>query len=146
MMKPQAIILDLDGTLFDDSARRHLLDDKKFDEYHAELSLDPINVFVKAITNNLCMNYGYDIIIVTTRPIKYEKETKKQLLKANVLNKGLFMRQEGDDRTSPEIKADIIDALLTKYNIVGALDDRDDVIQEYQKRNIFSLKPIKGHN
>ncbi len=155
MIKPTAILLDLDGTLFDDRHRLHLIQGDDFSDdvsqnnyeaYHQAMSRDRLHIFVKSITNNLSIAYGAKIIILTSRPIRWEKETREQLTKYNVLFHELIMRRDDDLRTSPIVKGEAVDILLNSYDITAALEDRDDVIEMFRRKGIFSLKPFGSIN
>lgn len=143
------VIFDLDGCLFDDSWRLHLIesqlefaissDDARFDAYHAQAAHDVVNEVGKKHLDDALAN-GMYICFVTARPIRYQRETIDQITSALCLRMGydfaLYMRPTGDHRSAPEIKLEVASGLLAEValkgvGIVGAFDDRQDVIDAY---------------
>jgi phosphoserine phosphatase len=135
-----AAIFDLDGTLSNDSARKHLLKAKKYDEYNALLNQDSPNRGILELVNAM-RERGHKIIICTARFEHYRWKTAMWLDKHHVHVDEMLMRYDGDMRGSVEVKQSMLDGLLAKNtDILFAVDDRDDVIQMYRRNHILALQ------
>lgn len=130
MDKLKAIIVDVDGTLADHGGRRNIYDGSKA---HLDDPIMPVVHCVKAM-----YLYGYSIIIVSGREDKYREVTDKfldmHLTDAwynNPLPRKLLMRKSGDTRRDSIVKREIYDnEILPHYEVLFALDDRDQVVTE----------------
>lgn len=80
------IIFDMDGTLSDDSKRKHYVtgEVKDYDSYFAEGRHDPIN---PKVVNRLIelWNEGFRISIITGRPDRYAMDTVRWLHEKGIL-------------------------------------------------------------
>lgn len=130
-------ILDLDGTISDDTWRRgripsNVEDSKGWDNYHQGLIHDR--------TINLHM-VGKRNIIITSRPSKFRPQTIEWLQKHNIEFSILLMRIAGDLRPSWQVKQDAIEHLREIYEIHNkdidiAYDDDPDVCAMYKRQGI----------
>jgi len=147
--KLPAIIIDLDGVIFDFSHRIHYIteqDDKKkdWDAFHDACDADtPIPIWV-----NLLFAYwdSYSSIplFVTSRSDVGKSKTEESLLKTFgtpfMRHAKLFMRAQGDHRKSPEVKEEIYKTLIEPvYHVEFALDDWVVITQLWEKLGIPSL-------
>ncbi len=140
-------IFDLDGCLFDDSHRRHYLQDistksqTRWDNYHAHIHLDEsISHAVRLLGN--CVYRDMRIIVITGRPERYAAITRagmeavfgiiEETHKCRPKSWTLAMRPDGDERSSPEFKKSVLDDYgLHEGNVDVAFDDRADVLDMY---------------
>jgi len=132
-------IFDLDGCISDDRWRRDLMQKVKWDDYHKCLSEDgPINMDIVAD----CVERGLQILFVTARPNKYRNITNEWLIEHLPISYerwSLYMRPDGNEMKSPELKKHLIDnSGIGWTNIAEAYDDRADVLQMYADREIPS--------
>ena len=166
------IIVDLDGTVADCSARlvklgphmRHKMDcsyyvdawpycqecgavwkkdwDAFFDGVEHDEPIEPILDLVKTLYGG---EWGPDILIVSGRPIdKAGKVTEDWLLKHFPVKwRHLFMRNGGDHRPDVEVKQEILD-YLPKDRIRYVLDDRDQVVDMWRKNGLTCLQVAEG--
>ena len=122
---PKAAIFDIDGTLFDDSHRRKYLNEKSeegFKKYHSLLSRDKP---IETICDLLRMHYksNYTVILLTGRPIFYERLTKK-ILKDNCLYyHKLYMRPEGNRLPTLFLKKTIYEKWIFPFYTVKVIFD-----------------------
>lgn len=141
------VIFDLDGTLFDDSARlTHLRSglpgDKPTEDdyrrYHKDMKSDPVHQSVLNVLN-VCIEHGFRIVFMTARPGCYWDQTThkiKSVVGHNfVFGAGyeLLMRPANNKLSSPRLKKDMVDRFLGSVpkgtSIVAAFDDRPDVTE-----------------
>lgn len=167
------VIVDMDGTLADCSARREAaregVDDKhktdcvragkkihrkcqecgakqriNWDRFYDGVINDPVIEPVRNLVYLLSKNY--DIIVVSGRPIdKAGKSTEEWLRKnLNVTVKHLFMRRGGDSRPDYVIKQEILDLMNCTERIRYCIDDRDQVVRMWRQNNLTCLQVADG--
>jgi len=133
---PEAIIVDLDGTLANHKGVRYIHDLTLCDGDKCYLHIrDILNWFriSKANTGK--------IIICSGREDKYKDLTQQWLKKYCIEHDELFMRKAGDRRKDCIIKREIFDANIKgKYNILFSLDDRNQVVEMYRHMGIPCLQ------
>lgn len=122
-----AILVDLDGTLAI-IGDRNVYDAEKCDE------VDVLNIPV-AETVKLYHKAGYKIIFCSGRIDKYRDATVRFINKhLPDIEYVLFMRNSGDKRKDSIVKDEIFQREINgKYNVLLALDDRDQVVEHYRK-------------
>lgn len=124
--KPTAILLDVDGTAMKMSPERGPF------EWHNVL-LDTVNEPVVAAVVAL-QEAGHKIIVMSGRDEICKADTRLQLEEAGIVIEDIFMRPNGDQRKDNIIKDELFDAHVRhNYNILFALDDRDQVVDHYRR-------------
>lgn len=135
------IVCDLDGTLANVDHRRHLVSGKKrdYEAFHGLLHLDPANEWCLAILETFYRN-GYEVVLVSARPKKYEPQTLKWLekncAKYSQLN---LLRPDNDSTPDQELKR----AWLKRYgpeNILFVIDDRQKVVDMWREEGLTCLQ------
>ena len=141
MNKRPAIILDLDGTLTDNSHRAHLKPcstQGEFNNYNSRMGDDAINEWCKEIRTQFAINY--DILIVTARPVKYHDMTDIWLSDNMIFYTKLFMRPIGDHRSDDLVKSDLVRReILPYYKILFAVENQKNVAAKYREMGIVTL-------
>jgi len=135
------IILDLDNCIADDSWRIPKINwetENLFDRYHSYHSLSGSD---NAHNHDLYRNTGCDIVIFTARPAIYRTITEAWLLRHGIGHNILMMREMEDHSPSVELKHKQMMSLLNNTgikirDIVGAFDDRPDVVAMYSAFDI----------
>lgn len=140
-MKPDAIIVDLDGTLC-------LFGDNH--PYDRDYSKDTINPVVEEILNwrDAAKGDGYsapDIILVSGRMEKSRKQTEDWLAENHVRYSALHMRKDNDLRKDTIVKREIYDAhIKDQYNILFVLDDRNQIVKMWRELGLVCLQVADG--
>lgn len=130
--KPNAIIVDIDGTL------AHMNGRTPYD--YSKVSSDICDVFVKDIIDKY-YNSGFDIIVVSGREDSCLDETREWLLKNNIPARKLFMRKSGDNREDSIVKKEIYENDIKDYwSIFLVLDDRNRVVEMWRSLGIKCLQ------
>lgn len=120
---PIAIICDLDGTLAI-MGDRSPYDASKCDE------VDELNIPVAQVLGSI----PYRIILLSGREEKDRAATERFLKKHDIDYCELYMRTTGDSRKDAVIKKEIYEAQIKdKFNIMFALDDRDQMVAMWRK-------------
>jgi hypothetical protein len=139
------VLFDLDSCLSDDSRRLPSVPD--WDAYHADMEGD--EVMNKDVWDSF---RSYNRIIITARPSKYTSITNawisKHLAKSIYTDTVLF-RPEGDVRKAPEVKADLLKAVMLELrfgpeDVFAAFDDRADVLDAYRRCGVGALNLLDG--
>lgn len=136
---PKTIIFDMDGTLVDVSSIRHHVEGgstrKNFDAFHREsVNCPPIPWVLEHAL--MAKADGFKVIQVTARSEKYRSSTSWWIADHKVPSDGLYMRADGDYRPDYEVKRDILDRLLLRYDVRKAFDDNPSIIRLWAELGI----------
>lgn len=137
-MKP-VVICDIDGTVSDDRWRRTLLDRRLLPTYHALAPEDePVEDVVESVTR--CADYNRaELYFITGRPENYREATAAWLHRFfGSVPFCLLMRPENDERSSPDLKAALLRGHVNAADVVGAFEDRADVLDAYLREGVRS--------
>lgn len=159
-IKQKAFCVDLDGTLCNIDHRLHYVRDGKKDwkGFFKDISKDTINLWCKTIIKAFHYGYPVQLIYCSGRGSEYRNETIQWLKDNDVYwecvsttdlgtpkDIHLYMRQEKDYRQDFVIKEQILDfELLTRFDILFAIDDRQQVVDLWRRRGITALQCAKG--
>lgn len=148
------VLVDLDGCIANDLWRRRYIDYKldqgkspNQEDYDAYNSLSYLDDFVnKHIIHNTPKEHF--LSIVTARPIEYKKITEGWLFTHEVRYDYLTMRPLGNRDHSPELKVELVKALLKELDchiqdIDLAFDDRTDVLEAYKALGIARTRLVR---
>jgi FMN phosphatase YigB (HAD superfamily) len=143
--KPNAVIVDLDGTLVEISSIRHHVEKPKsdFDQFH-RLSVDcpPRSVALEILETY--RRQGLKVLIVSARSEKYRSLTNMWLAINQIECDELLMRQIGDSRPDVEVKTAMLARLRSKYFICAALDDRPELIENWMALQIPNVHDLSS--
>lgn len=135
---PDAIIVDIDGTLADISHRN---------PYDATKYLDDAlhtDVYQAVIQMYLTLNNG-KIIICSGRSDEYRDITTEWLKKYKILHHDLLMRPAGDTRPDHLIKGEIYERdIKGKYNVLCVFDDRQQVVDMWRENGLRVFQVADG--
>ena len=135
------IIVDLDNCIADDGWRIPRIEwhkENPLERYHDYHSL---SAFDRLVNEDIVQRPGQEVIIFTARPVLYRRITEEWLSRNSVVHKHLVMRNNGDHRSSVELKRQMLHWLPENYgvmwkDIAGAFDDRQDVVDMYRRYGI----------
>lgn len=141
---PRAIICDLDGTL-------SLLNGRSpYDATHCDDDLPnhPVIECVKAMHAQ-----GVQVLFTSGRDSKYREPTirfierwVKAIDDGAVIPYQLFMRAEGDMRKDSVVKTEIFDDNIRgRYNVLFALDDRNQVVDNWREMGLTCFQCAPGN-
>ena len=119
-----AVVVDLDGTLSDASAREHHVQatPKNWDAFFAAAGDDPLVDHIARLVELL--DPELVVILLTARPTKIRKATLDWLERHGVRWDLLVMRAPRDFRPSPDAKLDAVRALRNAgFDLRLAIDD-----------------------
>lgn len=147
----KAVIIDIDFTLLD-SYIPEMLKEKasKFrdkggsiwDEFYVNLHLCVKNPWCYILIDKLTLDNELTILFITGRNEKVRKQTEKFLKFSHKVNYELHMRSQYDERTDVEVKKDILEELTKRYDIIFAIDDKEDNCLLFKSYGIAALKVV----
>ena len=135
---PEAICIDIDGTLAKMTSGRSPFDWDRVDEDSVNES---VWQFIDALYHsNECLE-GADylktkVIICTGRDGRAEIKTKEWLDNHNIVYDDFYIRKSGDIRKDSIVKREFLEDIITKYNVLFAVDDRDQVVKMWRQSGI----------
>jgi len=134
-IRKQIVVIDLDGTLCDDSHREHLVIAKEYDAYHALLRDDVPWPDVKAYLSLL----GLDSVTValTARPETYRAATHDWLIEHECVFDHVLMRGKDDFRNITEVKPELLRMFLQENDyspedVLVILEDREHMVEKWR--------------
>lgn len=152
MAKPNALIVDMDGTLANVSSIRHHLTTydatkrrviKHFDRFHEEsVNVPPHPEVVDQVWRAHLL--GTQIIIVTARRHQWRNHTAWWLALHGVPSDAMFMRGNEDHRSDVEVKKDILEIIRKAWTPIHAIDDNPAIIALWISEGI-SVTQILGY-
>ena len=133
---PEAVLFDMDGTLCDVRGIRHLIDGPgSFHAFHRASASCPPNPEVVAAAQREHAA-GRAVLVVTARLHRYRNLTAMWLALNGVPSDGMWMRADQDFRPDVAVKADILKRIRGLYTVVGAWDDRPEVVALWRSEGI----------
>lgn len=152
--KKQIVVVDLDGTLCNIDHRLHYVNGAKKDwkNFNKEIPNDPVNAWCSDIINAYEVRHEEfgspcpTIVFCSGRDDSNRKNTQNWLDKHLFGGIPLFMRPRDDFRQDSIIKEIILDfELKPKYDILFAIDDRQQVVDTWRKHGIVCLQCAPGN-
>lgn len=143
MKGKSVVIVDMDGTLFDNEkdARQFLNrskgEKKDFHGFYTSITKADVNEGVRDFANSLRDNDGVNIIGLTGRTDDYAKELISAIERSDIKMSRLIMKAEGDFRPSHLHKEEQIKNLQNEgLVVVQAIDDRESDIRMFHKNGV----------
>lgn len=134
---PQAWLVDIDGTL------AHMGDRSPYDI--ATVSQDTVDTVIADLVGMLAKD-GYDIVVMSGREDTCRRDTEAWLEHNLFRHDALFMRAADDKRPDYLVKADLFDEhVRDRWNVIGVLDDRDQVVRMWRSMGLKTLQVADGN-
>ncbi len=147
------IICDIDGCLFDNNHRKHLIPENKeitngWVDFNQACANDNPVFGVINIVKTLSIVNATEIVFLTSRGESARFETEKQLSNIFYNDYTLIMRPMTDNRTSEEFKHDEIKKLSSQFNDQSIIiDDHKGVIKMCKEKfPMLSTILVKSHD
>lgn len=133
---PYCIVVDMDSTLCFNTSKRPW-----FGPESTELMLeDTPNMSVL----RLIQASGYPIIICTGRNQAQKNVTLQWLEKYNIHPTEIYLREDGDYRKGVEVKTELMNKILEKYNVLVVFEDCTPIVDKFREMGLTVLQPNKG--
>ena len=133
---PSCIVIDMDSTVCFNTTGRPW-----YGEGSTEAMIDDIPN--KGVVN-LVKAQSYPIIVCTGRNKSQREVTEKWLTNHGIYAKDFYMREDGDNRNGTEVKSELINQILEKYNIVAIFEDCEPIVAKFREMGLTVLQPNKG--
>ena len=144
MDKPNAVICDLDGTLFNNHHRKHFMFGGSWEEYHKAIVDDVPYVGMLSLLE-MYRKMGNEIILLTARPEDDREATLKCLIKHDIQFEHLFCKPNEMNADSRFFKLDHYKKYIEPgYKVIAAFDDNPDVLDAWQNENIPTFQCYEG--
>ncbi len=135
------VIVDIDGCLSDHSDRIKMAQDRNWDAYHQLSQSDPPIEAIVELVKTTAGSRDTEIMICTGRPMKWLKQTSQWLNKHSIPRLAVYMRADGDKRSSAEVKEGFLKAIREHYDVWFAIDDQQSVKEMYERNGVVCLQP-----
>lgn len=143
LIRPECILVDLDGTLADCDHRRGHLEQKDWDTFFRLMGADPVNRWCRYLIQT--RSDHVEIVIVTGRPERWRQVTEDWLDTHQITRAALFMRPENDFRKDDVVKEEILkQQILPRWRPFFAIDDRRQVVDMWRRNGIVTLQCAEG--
>lgn len=144
--KPEAVIVDIDGTVADVEHRRHFVADrygKDWTSFFEAMVDDPPKEEVIRVVENL--SEDNEIIFVSGRPDTYRDQTFAWLSEfCDSIPFTLYMRKGGDTRADYIVKREILNEIRQHFDVWLCLDDRQSVVDMWRSEGITTFQVAPG--
>lgn len=146
----RAIVLDMDGVLFDTSHifkklyELELKGDAKWDYFHQHCNDEEVKLMpgVKDFFKTLYNDVPLAIIVSTARNEKIKMDTMRKLLGNKVIFDHLYMRKDGDYRPSSEVKKEHLQEIMKDYEVTLFIDDDIENCEMAKELGILALRRV----
>jgi len=140
------LIVDIDGVIADATAHQHYLNGTSQDwENFFEAALNS-RVFREGRELVKSLDAAKPIFLMTARPSYLLEKTIHWLNQNEIFWDALLMREENDDRSSPEVKLDLLrDLIECGYKPTLALDDDPRNLLMFWEQKIPSIYVHSGY-
>lgn len=139
-MKQPAVIIDVNGTLGDTSKRQHFLDrePRDWEGFFSHMIIDkPVDIVHRFVNAQRDHPFFCKILMVTGAPEKYRYLMEKWLEQNEVEYDDLYMRGDYQYIKGYVFKQKLITEKLNhKYDIVLAMDDKQECAEMYRELGI----------
>lgn len=137
------IIVDLDGTLFNNQQRRHLIPKENFRDPHSwadfnKACLGDMPIVQNITTVKTLIDAGFLAVYLTSRGNGARPETETQLRSVGLVPFPLIMRPMDEHRKPHEWKVAVIEDVekYYGYKVTAAMDDDPGVCNAMRQRGI----------
>ena len=137
--KEDCIVIDMDSTMCFNTSKRPWYGPGSTEGMITDIPNKGVVDVVKAM-----QDADYHIIVCTGRN-EAQREVTEQWLKGHYIEPTeIYMRSDYDYRKGVEIKEELINQILQKYNITAIFEDCEPIVQKLRDMGLTVLQPNKG--
>lgn len=136
--KVPCIVVDMDSTMCFNTTKRPWYGDGAAEGMLKDVPNPGVVAVVKELQRK------FPIIVVTGRDTTQATVTKQWLAKQGIIPTEFYFRTEGDYRKGVEVKNELINQVLNKYDIVAIFEDCEPIVKMFRDMGLTVLQPNKG--
>jgi hypothetical protein len=134
--RPTCVVIDMDSTVCFNTSKRPW-----FGEGSTEAM---INDVPNHSVVELIKSQKYPVVVCTGRNKDQYKVTMEWLANQGITPVDCYMRENGDYRKGVEVKTELMNQILDKYNVLVVFEDCEPIVQKYREMGLTVLQPNKG--
>ena len=134
--KPMCVVIDMDSTVCFNTSKRPWFGDGSTEAMIDDVPNHGVVELVKA--------QEYPVVVCTGRNKDQYKVTIEWLANQGITPVDCYMRENGDYRKGVEVKAELMNQILDKYNVLVVFEDCEPIVQKYREMGLTVLQPNKG--
>ena len=134
--KPMCVVIDMDSTVCFNTSKRPWFGDGSTEAMIDDVPNYGVVELIKA--------QEYPVVVCTGRNKDQYNVTKEWLTKQGINPIAYFMRENGDYRKGVEVKSELMNQILDKYNVLVVFEDCEPIVQKYREMGLTVLQPNKG--
>lgn len=134
--KPMCVVIDMDSTVCFNTSKRPWFGDGSTEAMIDDVPNYGVVELIKA--------QEYPVVVCTGRNKDQHKVTKEWLANQGIHPIAYYMRENGDYRKGVEVKAELMNQILDKYNVLVVFEDCEPIVQKYREMGLTVLQPNKG--
>jgi predicted kinase len=134
--KPMCVVIDMDSTVCFNTSKRPWFGDGSTEAMIDDIPNHGVVELVKA--------QEYPVVVCTGRNKDQYKVTIEWLANQGITPVDCYMRENGDYRKGVEVKAELMNQILDKYNVLVVFEDCEPIVQKYREMGLTVLQPNKG--
>ena len=134
--KPMCVVIDMDSTVCFNTSKRPWFGDGSTEAMIDDVPNYGVVELIKA--------QEYPVVVCTGRNKDQLNVTKEWLANQGINPIAYYMRENGDYRKGVEVKAELMNQILDKYNVLVVFEDCEPIVQKYREMGLTVLQPNKG--
>ena len=134
--KPMCVVIDMDSTVCFNTSKRPWFGDGSTEAMIDDIPNHGVVELIKA--------QEYPVVVCTGRNKDQYKVTVEWLANQGITPVDCYMRENGDYRKGVEVKAELMNQILDKYNVLVVFEDCEPIVQKYRDMGLTVLQPNKG--
>lgn len=133
---PTCVVIDMDSTVCFNTSKRPWFGEGSTEAMINDIPNNGVVELVKA--------QGHPVVVCTGRNKDQYKVTIEWLANQGINPVDCYMRENGDYRKGVEVKAELMNRILDKYNVLVVFEDCEPIVQKYREMGLTVLQPNKG--
>lgn len=134
--KPMCVVIDMDSTVCFNTSKRPWFGDGSTEAMIDDVPNYGVVELIKA--------QEYPVVVCTGRNKDQYNVTKEWLANQGINPIAYYMRENGDYRKGVEVKTELMNQILDKYNVLVVFEDCEPIVQKYREMGLTVLQPNKG--
>ena len=134
--KPMCVVIDMDSTVCFNTSKRPWFGDGSTEAMIDDVPNYGVVELIKA--------QEYPVVVCTGRNKDQYNVTKEWLANQGINPIAYYMRENGDYRKGVEVKSELMNQILDKYNVLVVFEDCEPIVQKYREMGLTVLQPNKG--